>query len=77
LRFGDLKPAQREAALKLVAAALSRDGYQKITDIMNGDEVLKNAGVGARVDVPARASGSDWTNITARCLERLRHPRRG
>jgi hypothetical protein len=46
LRFGDLKPQQREAALKLIAAALSRDGFQKVTDIMNGDEVLKNAGGG-------------------------------
>ncbi len=46
LRFGDLKPVQREAALKLVAAALSRDGFQKVKEIMNGDEVLKNAGGG-------------------------------
>jgi hypothetical protein len=29
-----------------VASALSRDGYQKVTDIMNGDEVLKNSGGG-------------------------------
>jgi hypothetical protein len=29
-----------------VASALSREGYQKVTDIMNGDEVLKNAGGG-------------------------------
>ena len=46
LRFGDMTPRQREAALALVAAALSREGYQKVTDIMNGDEVLKNAGGG-------------------------------
>jgi uncharacterized protein DUF3500 len=46
LRFGDITPRQREAALALVAAALSRDGYKKVTDIMNGDEVLKNAGGG-------------------------------
>ena len=46
LRFGDLTQPQREAALALVAAALSRDGYQKVTDIMNGDEVLKKAGGG-------------------------------
>ena len=46
LRFGDLTMAQRNAALALVAAALSRDGYKKVTDIMNGDEVLKNAGGG-------------------------------
>ena len=46
VRFGDLKPRQRDAALALVAAALSREGYKKVTDIMNGDEVLKNAGGG-------------------------------
>src|ERR1019366_5014476 len=28
------------------AGCLSREGYQKVTDIMNGDEVLKNAGGG-------------------------------
>jgi hypothetical protein len=43
LRFGDMTPRQREAALALIAAALSREGYQKVTNIMNGDEVLKNA----------------------------------
>ncbi len=46
LRFGDMGPRQRQAALALVAVALSREGYQKVTDIMNGDEVLKNAGGG-------------------------------
>jgi hypothetical protein len=46
LRFGDLTAQQRTAALALVASALSRDGYKKVTDIMNGDEVLKNAGGG-------------------------------
>jgi hypothetical protein len=46
LRFGDMTSRQREAALAVVAAALSHQGYQKVTDIMNGDEVLKNAGGG-------------------------------
>ena len=46
MRFGDMTSRQREAALALVGAALSREGYQKVTDIMNGDEVLKNAGGG-------------------------------
>ena len=46
LRLGDLSAPQRAAALALVAAALSRDGYHKVTDIMNGDEVLKNEGGG-------------------------------
>ncbi len=42
LRLGDLTPRQRDAALALVAAALSRSGYQKVVDIMNADEALKN-----------------------------------
>ena len=46
LRLGDLTNRQRDAALALVASALSADGYRKVTDIMNGDEVLKNAGGG-------------------------------
>ena len=46
LKLGDMTPPQREAALALVAAALSKEGYRKVTDIMNGDEVLKNAGGG-------------------------------
>jgi hypothetical protein len=46
LRLGDMTARQREAALALVASALSREGYRKVTDIMNGDEVLKTAGGG-------------------------------
>jgi Protein of unknown function (DUF3500) len=46
LRMGDMTQRQRSAALELVAAALSRQGYQKVTNIMNGDEVLKNSGGG-------------------------------
>jgi hypothetical protein len=46
LRLGDMTPVQRSAALALVAAALSREGYEKVTNIMNGDEVLKNTGGG-------------------------------
>lgn len=46
LRLGDLTAPQRSAALALVSAALSREGYQKVTEIMNGDEVLKGAGGG-------------------------------
>src|SRR6266705_1806084 len=46
LRLGDMTSRQRDAALALVAAALSREGYKKVTDIMNGDEVLKKSGGG-------------------------------
>jgi hypothetical protein len=41
LRLGDLSPAQRAAAMNLLTAALSRDGYRKVTEIMKGDEVLR------------------------------------
>ena len=55
LRFGDMTPQQRAAALALVAAALSREGYEKVTNIMNGDEVLKNAGGGRTGGRPGAA----------------------
>ncbi|MBC7932510.1 MAG: DUF3500 domain-containing protein, partial [Rubrivivax sp.] len=41
LRWGDLSAAQRAAALKLLATALSQQGLQKVKEIMEGDEVLK------------------------------------
>jgi hypothetical protein len=41
LRLGDLTPAQRTAATTLLQSALSPSGYQKVVEIMRGDEVLK------------------------------------
>src|SRR5438105_2681827 len=46
LRLGDLTPAKRDAAMALVASVLSTDGYHKVNDIMNGDEVLRGTGGG-------------------------------
>lgn len=43
VRLGDLSAAQREAALKLLATALSKQGLQKVKEIMEGDEVLKTS----------------------------------
>ena len=57
LRLGDLTPAKHAAAMAVVAAALSTDGYRKVVDIMNADEVLKeNRGgqTGARAGAPGR-----------------------
>jgi hypothetical protein len=47
LRLADLTPPQRTAVTNLLTAALSRDGYRKVTEIMKGDEVLRT-GQGAR-----------------------------
>lgn len=46
LRLGDLTPAQREAAMTVVAAALSPQGYSKVLQILEGDEVLKTTDTG-------------------------------
>ena len=46
LRMGDLSPVQREAVMKLLAVALSKQGLQKVKDIMEGDEALKTSGMG-------------------------------
>ncbi len=44
LSMGELTAAQRSAALSLVSTALSRRGFQKVQEIMDGDELLKTGG---------------------------------
>jgi hypothetical protein len=43
LSMGELTPGQRSAALALVSSALSRRGFEKVQEIVQGDEVLKNS----------------------------------
>jgi hypothetical protein len=40
LRLGELTKTQRSAALDALAAVLSKQGFQKVTDIMNADDQL-------------------------------------
>ena len=42
LRLGDLTPTQRAAAMALLETALSRPGYQKVTEIMRADDVFRD-----------------------------------
>lgn len=44
LSLKELNPAQRAAALALVSSALSAKGFEKVQQIMEGDEVLKTSG---------------------------------
>jgi hypothetical protein len=59
LRMGDLTPTQRTAVMALLAAALSPDGYKKVTDIMRADEALRQAesGNGPGAGAPPRPPG--------------------
>lgn len=41
LRMGDLSQPQRDAVMAMLAAALSPQGYEKVQQIVQGDEVLK------------------------------------
>ena len=43
LSMGELTPTQRSAALALVSSALSGRGFEKVQEIMEADEVLKNS----------------------------------
>jgi hypothetical protein len=50
LRMGDLSAAQRDAAMRVLSAALSPKGYEKMSQIVEADEVLKKTdGGGGRV----------------------------
>jgi hypothetical protein len=44
LRMGDLTKAQRDAAMAVLAAALSSRGYEKVQQIVEADESLKTSG---------------------------------
>jgi len=57
LRLGDLTTPQREAAMATLGAALSKAGYQKVIEIMEGDEVLKNRGGGRTGGRPGAPGG--------------------
>ncbi len=48
LPMGDLTQLQRDAAMAVLAAALSPQGYEKTLQIVEADEVLKNDGGGRR-----------------------------
>jgi hypothetical protein len=48
VRLGDLTKKQRTQAMAVLAAVLSKTGYQKIVDIMDGDQQLAERGRGGR-----------------------------
>jgi hypothetical protein len=43
LSMGELNGSQRSAALALLASALSRKGFEKVQQIMDADELLKQS----------------------------------
>ncbi|HEV7836724.1 MAG TPA: DUF3500 domain-containing protein, partial [Gemmatimonadaceae bacterium] len=48
IKLGDLSAEQRSAAMKLLSTVLSPKGYEKIQQIMDADEVLKQTDSGAQ-----------------------------
>lgn len=63
VRLGDLNAAQREAAMKLLATALSKQGLQKVKEIMEGDEVLKTSESGRGGPPGGRGGGMGSPNF--------------
>ena len=55
----DMTPTQRSAAMYLLATALSKKGYEKVQEIMEGDEVNKktDTGPGNNGNRPPRGNG--------------------
>src|SRR5260370_40318193 len=48
LKMGDLSAPQRKAAMGVLAATLSKRGYEKVLAIIEGDEMLRVADGGGR-----------------------------
>ncbi len=47
VKLGDLTKGQRDKAMAVVASVLSKEGYQKVIDIMDGDQKLVDNAKGA------------------------------
>jgi hypothetical protein len=58
LPLKDMTPAQRTAAMALLAAALSPRGFEKVQQIMEGDEVLKTGEGNGRGGRGGRGGGA-------------------
>jgi Protein of unknown function (DUF3500) len=66
IRLGDLTEPQRAAVMNLLSVALSGAGYQKVIDIMRGDEVLRtSAAVGGRGPAPGGRGGGSGRGAPA------------
>ena len=57
VRMGDLTAAQREAAFSLLAAVLSKEGYQKVIDIMDADQTLTTGKDGGKGKAGGKGKG--------------------
>ncbi|HEY2342039.1 MAG TPA: DUF3500 domain-containing protein, partial [Chthoniobacteraceae bacterium] len=66
LRMGDLTQPQRDAAMAVVAAALSAQGYEKVVEIVEGDEMLKknDNGGGPRRGGPGGPNPAERPDLT-------------
>ena len=58
VRVGDLTAAQREAAFNLLAAVLSKAGYQKVIDIMDADQTLTTGKDGGKGKAGGKGKGA-------------------
>lgn len=57
IRLGDLTASQRAAVMKLLTVALSAEGYRKVQEIMEGDEVLRKNPAASAPPAGARGPG--------------------
>ena len=79
IRMGDLTPAQRTAAMAVLAAAFSQDGYRKVIETVLGDETLRvnAAGRGPAGGPGGNRSSSARTSTTWPSSAPPPPPRRG
>jgi hypothetical protein len=66
ISLGEMTPVQRSAAMALVASALSARGFEKVQQIMLGDEELRNRGAGGGNGNPPPVGTPGPNDATAR-----------
>src|SRR5262245_44008948 len=58
VKLGDLTKDQRAKAMAVLAAVLSKEGFQKVVDIMDGDQQLVSGKSGAKGERGGKGPGT-------------------
>jgi Protein of unknown function (DUF3500) len=74
INLKEMNPTQRSAAMALVSAALSQKGFEKVKQIMEGDEVLRATDSGQ----PPRGNNGNphWPTSKRTCRSAIRTTRK-
>ena len=69
LRMGDLTKAQRDAVMTLLKTAFSPQGYEKVVQIVEADELLKKGGSSHPILAVMNITFRFWVSLPRRTMD--------